>query len=461
MFKNLGKVFRFTFRHQTESKGYKILTIIIALVLFAAPLLVLVIGDKVSSKGKKELKPCDADRVIIATDLTDLDQFSMLAFVAEEPSYANIKFERMNSVTEALNDVKAKGEKNTLVVEAIRPDKRVEYTIIVPEGSDITEKKAKNLDKFISKNDMVFAMLCSGLDLEKSMDLGLDTEQDVFDTDGYASRSSLLADSDAKIQKKNEDILSVFRMIVTYFSMFIIYFVVLTYGVTIMNVVVMEKSSKLMDTMLISVAPEAMVFGKMLGVLLAAVIQLAAWGISIILGFVVGYQIVGHTNPDSSFSVYRFLKSIGDMGAFTPGRLAIAVLILCLSIVLFASLATIGGAIASTKEEAASNQGLFTIVTVIAFLVVMAKGMGDVMPTWICLIPFTGAMALPGAASSGSASIGVSLLGLFIMVACTLLFIYVAGKCYKMMSLYKGNKVSYTKAMKMLLNMNDEKKKAD
>jgi len=464
MLKNFGKVFRFTFRHQTESAGYRLLTILIAVVLFAAPVVGLVIADKSHEKHKeKKLKFCGAERVVFADPYTEQDNFfwlSAVAAAAGEEEYSSIKYEAAPDAEAALTDVKSKGEKKTLVVVITKEDESLSSKIIIPEGSEITKKQAGYLEDFLDKNSQFFSILASGLSVDALTELSFDQKSDVFDETGYGARESLFVDSDAEREKNNEEILKLFRMIMIYISMFVVYFIVLNYGAAIMNCVVMEKTSKLMDTMLISVSPEAMVFGKMLGVLLAGVIQLLAWALAVLLGFIAGYQVVMHMNPDSSQSVILFLKSVGDMGVFTPGRITVAIIVLCFSVVLYSTMATIGGAISSTKEEVASNQSLFVIVLVIAFFVVMAKGMGETVPAWMCLCPFTAAMALPGAAAGGSVSLLVSVLGLLIMTACSILFVYLAGKMYKMMALYKGNNVNYGKAFRMLLNMKDKEEKA-
>ena len=69
---------------------------------------------------------------------------------------------------------------------------------------------------------------------------------------------------------------------------------------------------------------------------------------------------------------------------------------------------------------------------------------------WLYLFPFTSAMVLPSGICSGVISTGVAIAGLAILIASSLGFIILAGKLYKMMALYKGNKVNIGKAIKML-----------
>jgi hypothetical protein len=61
-------------------------------------------------------------------------------------------------------------------------------------------------------------------------------------------------------------------------------------------------------------------------------------------------------------------------------------------------------------------------------------------------------MVLPSGICVGVVSVGTAIAGLAILVICSLLLLILAGKIYKMMSLYKGNAVNIGKALKMLVS---------
>ena len=208
-----------------------------------------------------------------------------------------------------------------------------------------------------------------------------------------------------------------------------------------------------MDTMLISVAPESMIFGKMLAILTAGIMQLLIWLAAIAGGVATGLKLYDTFFNNIGGSVITFIKSFSELGIFRPLNVVIGILALIVGIVLYASMSAVAGAISSNREEAASNQGLFIMILVICFYIVIFKGIsgGDIV-TWIYLLPFTSAMVLPSGICSGMISLGLGLAGLAIMIVCSVLFLILAGKLYKMMSLYKGNTVNIRKALKMLMN---------
>ena len=139
------------------------------------------------------------------------------------------------------------------------------------------------------------------------------------------------------------------------------------------------------------------------------------------------------------------------MGIFKPLNVIIGILALIFGIILYASISAVAGAISSSREEAASNQGLFIMLLVISFYIVIFKGLNTTnVATWLYLLPFTSAMVLPSGISTGVISMGLGMAGLAILVVSSVLLIILAGRLYKMLALYKGNKVDISKAIKML-----------
>ena len=281
----------------------------------------------------------------------------------------------------------------------------------------------------------------------------MQVRKDVYDITGFKTGTSLFEDKDAVEDDINKKLMPTFNLVITIVSSFLMYFIIMYYGNGIMQNIVLEKHSKLMDTMLISVKPEAMIFGKMLGVLLAALIQFLSWILSLILGVVCGVKLIDIIRPDSDMVLYIFLKSMLKMNFLKPVNIVIAILVLLFGIVFYSSISSIAGAISSTNEEAASNQSVFIIILIVSFYIVLFGGLrGDEVATWMYMVPSTGAMLLPAGICTGNVSTLVASVSLLIMIITTVFLIYLAGRLYKMMSLYKGNKVNLGKALKMLKN---------
>ena len=104
-----------------------------------------------------------------------------------------------------------------------------------------------------------------------------------------------------------------------YVNIMLLYFLILFYGQGTANCVVLEKSSKLMDTMLVSVKPEAMVIGKVLAQAFTCVIQIALWVIGLWGGFAAGIWAVKTINPDTTMPLIQMFGHMGLLSSiFTP-----------------------------------------------------------------------------------------------------------------------------------------------
>jgi len=252
-----------------------------------------------------------------------------------------------------------------------------------------------------------------------------------------------------------ESVKEVLSAILPYLNMMILYFLLLFYGQNIANIVIMEKTSKLMDTFLVCVKPTAMIFGKVLATITACVLQLLAWIVSLLLGFGAGIFLAKQVNPGIDLVTLTVLNSLSSVaGIFSLEGILLAVLMIILSFALYCSLAAMGGSLASKPDDLNSATSLFTMVILVSFFVLLY---GDVMTgnieatlAWYDMIPFTAAMITPSKILLGYLTIPEILASLGIMTLVIFFFLYLAGKLYKLMSLYKGDFPKFHQVFKML-----------
>ena len=450
MFKNFDKVFKFTFKNQVSTSGYRNGTIITGLILFLLPILIFVIAAVASKDDDGELKKCKAEQIyVVDPEAPDAD-FNILNSLGVE-GYTDIKYANEKTVEDALKTIKDNGEEKSLILQIKKEDGGLYSRIILPDSSKIKKEDAEHYNDFVDQNNNVFTVIASGISTENIAELMMQTKYSVYDNEGYKTGTDMYADKSKVAEQKNAEILPGFNMALTYVAIIIIYLIIILYGNSILQNIVLEKSSKLMDTMLISVTPESMIFGKMLAILLSGIMQLLIWLAAIVGGMAAGVKAYETIAGNIGGTVVTFLKSFSSMGIFKPLNVIIGILALIFGIILYASISAVAGAISSSREEAASNQGLFIMLLVISFYIVIFKGLNTTnVATWLYLLPFTSAMVLPSGISTGVISMGLGMAGLAILVVSSVLLIILAGRLYKMLALYKGNKVDISKAIKML-----------
>ncbi len=141
--------------------------------------------------------------------------------------------------------------------------------------------------------------------------------------------------------------------------------------------IIVEKSSKIMEYLMTSVKPMAVVVGKVLASLLLLVIQFtaifASLGISVV--------IAGFINSEGTFrmpsAVSGMFKS-GSLSSVTPVNLILAFLILVAGFLLYGMLAALAGAAVSKMEEISEGVKIYSFIMIIgAYLSIFVISSGS------------------------------------------------------------------------------------
>ena len=216
------------------------------------------------------------------------------------------------------------------------------------------------------------------------------------------------ADSDSESSTGEKANSSIVATVVAYVLSFLLYMFILIYGVMVMQSVIEEKNSRVLEVMVSTVRPLDMMLGKILGVASVALLQIAIW-IALIMG--VGYFVMPELIPDEMSMAVAMLQqgaSPESLGTDTNMGLLQAIATLTdmgylMKIVGSLLLFMVGGfllyaalfaAIGSAVDNPQDAQQLQTPVTIpiILSLFVMLSVIND--PTselafWFSMIPLT------------------------------------------------------------------------
>ncbi len=430
------------------AKSYLTLTIIMTLVLFILPPAIMVIANVV--KDDEGIQPCGADVIYVADELEfEPENFRALKTSAPD-GYKDIKYVMCESIEDAFS--KAKEGEASLVLHITKEDNLARADVIIPDGSIVERSEASCYFDYIREYGQDMVLLISGLNQPTIMALTPGCVYRTYTQSGYESGVSVEENKEANNTIVRDRVMEVLGMLLPYLTIMILYFMVISYGNSVAQLMIMEKESKLMDTMLISLHPEAMVFGKLLATIFSSLLQIFLWIGAVIGGFAAGIAIMKQFFPSEDNTMLIFLGFIKELGLFEPVNILLAVIFIAFAFTLYISLAAVGGSMASNREEAASMNSLFVMPLLVAFLVVLNGGglnAGEVAK-WIMYIPFTSALIMPAKLCLGAVQMGDAIISLVIMIATTLAIIIAAGRVYKMMSLYKGNKPKVTDVFKIL-----------
>lgn len=352
----------------------------------------------------------------------------------EDEVFRDIEYILCADAEEALREAAA--QENALAMEVSWEGESYYFRLIRPEGTALTASDASDYGYFLSAYFQMVGIQKSGIDPAVLAELGPQIVSGASTSEAYRE------DSD---RSEFEVIREVLNIILPYLCIMLLYFMVLIYGQGIAGTVVLEKSSKLMDTMLLSLRPEAMILGKTLAGAAAGILQMFGWIIGIVGGCVIGRALVLAVSPNSTMGLLQFFSLLGTAsGLFTPSGIVFAVLLMLCGFLMYCAIASIGGALASRAEDLGSCNAVFTMLLVVSFLLTFfgetssSSSMVSDAP-WMNYVPFTAVLCTPARILLGKVSTGVCVLSLVLTLALALIAILVAGRLYKLMTFRKGD----------------------
>ena len=249
---------------------------------------------------------------------------------------------------------------------------------------------------------------------------------------------------------------SIVATVVAYALSFMLYMFILIYGVMVMQSVIEEKNSRVLEVMISTVRPIEMMLGKILGVASVALLQVAIW-VVLLLG--VGFFVMPELIPSEMSMAVEMLKQGAspenagvDMGllqaiATLTDMAYLAKIIVSLLVFMvsgFLLYAALFAAIGSSVDNPQDAQQLQTPVTIpiILSLFVMLSVIND--PTselafWFSMIPLTSPIVMMARIPYDIPTWEIAL-SLGILIATFAVVVWFAGKIYRVGILMHGKK---------------------
>ncbi|MCI8667410.1 MAG: ABC transporter permease [Dorea sp.] len=440
--KGLGNIFSFTFIQHIKQKGYRNVTVIVALLCLLLPA---VIMPAIEYFKEDETYVSKIDKVYVVETGGNTDgaaDYGVLNGV-DPTQFTDITYETAENVEDAAKKAEEDGYSALLAVGY--QEGGYQLSVLLPDETKLNKKDVNAYEAFLSGAFRYILLQKSNLEVTQIAELTMPIETAVRD-------SSVSADESDEYAMAKEALAT----ILPYLNIMILYFMILAYGQGTANAAITEKTSKLMDLLLVSVKPGAMLLGKVFAMAATGVLQIFIWLFGLFGGFALGIHFTKMVNPNTDMALIQLMESFGEFsGMFTVSGVILALLMLAAGLLLYCSLAAIGGALAEKPEDLSNTNMLFVMVLVVSFFATMfAGGSGADVPwdavTWQVWVPFTSILVAPTKILLGVMSIPEALISLGLVVLTATLITMAAGKIYKMMSLYKGNPPSPKKLMEMM-----------
>jgi len=441
--RNTGNVFRFSCAQMLKKKGFLVSTIVIAILIFAGILAVMVVSAK---SEKTEKAPTKVGKMIVCNESDIVCEDSGIlksADIAE--AIREVLTDCKTATVEWKNNANIADEVKAAEAEAGDEDSTTFFAVIkkTDDGYGIFMVRPKNCEW--SEGEVTEAGEAMIPLLKTYVEREIDPTMAMF-VKMPTSAATLVVGEDTSLAA------TFVKYLLPMISGMIVYFMVLTYGQDIARNVAAEKTSKLMEMMLTFVSPDALIFGKILAGFVLSILQVLIWIASGIGGYFVGSAIAKSIDPDYTdrvAQIFNAIRAVTGSSAMTIVPVLLSLLVLFLGLLLFYAIAGIGGSVVTKPEEIGSANAVITFPAMIFWLVgYMASMAQNEAALTVCrYIPFAAPFTVTAEILVGKVSILNGALIALEMFVCTLIMVWIAGKIYRGLVLYTGEKLSIKKVI--------------
>lgn len=222
------------------------------------------------------------------------------------------------------------------------------------------------------------------------------------------------------------------------FLCMILFFAIYYCAYQVASSITVEKTSKLMDTLITSVSPKSIVVGKTLGIGFVGLVQVLA----VIITAFVSYQM---------FFPKELIVGTIDLSSVTLGFALVSIIYFILGYTFYAFIYALTGSLVSKPEDVQQAGGLISIVVLIGFYLAYfsmlnpASGFNNVAS----LIPLSSAFSVPARYMTGAVGYGELLLSISILIVSIVIVAYISIKIYSNAILNYGTKFNIKTMIEM------------
>lgn len=424
---SMWTVIRFTFMNKVRTKSFIVSTLIFALLITIGiniPYFIqLFSGDKAEGPAKIGLVYEQQERLA-----EDLNQ----AMSGLETDYELVKYDTLDET--ALNKDVADG-----IIEGY-------ISFEAQEGSNFPAVIYSSEDEAI--DPMLHSTLQAALQGPKTRSVvdGLtltDEQINEINTPVQINAQSVSnpesgGENGAPVEEENHDAIN---YVVVYVLVILFFVTLMGTGNMIASEVTTEKSSRIMEILITSVSPLSQMFGKVIGMFLLGLSQIAAFGVVVVVNLMLPHNI----DALSSLNL--------DLGAIDPMLLVFGLIFYVFGYFLYAVIYAAVGSIVSRTEDLGQAIMPITMLSLAAFYVaIFSLGAPNSMLMKVAsYIPFISPTSMIVRIGLGDPPLWEILVSLVILIVSILVLGWLSAKIYRTGVLMYGKRPSFkelAKAMK-------------
>lgn len=444
-------IFQFTLVQNLKSKSIKITTLIMCLIAMAVlPVVTLIDGEEGEAKEATSIKKVyvvdnsgwnltedfsvlkadtyyESDEARLYTDIEYIDRTEAVLAKAAEYILNNQELDFKEVYTFDKED-------SGIYLEINYIDGKISISLMYSKDTKVSESDVEAYNGFVQEH-FEDVLLSSQKISQEALDI-IHSYQEVEFYDEL--NPDAVPEPDSEEENKRDAYWLVYGIAM------VILFMLAFGGERIAMSIIVEKSSKIMEYLMTSVKPMAVVVGKVLASLLLLFIQFTAIFVSLGISVV----IAGFLNSEGTFHMPPVVSGLfksGSLSTVTPVNVILALLILIAGFLLYGMLAALAGAAVSKMEEISEGVKIYSFIMIIGaylsiFVISSGSYTGDSFVKYLaCFLPISAPFIAPGTLLSAHLSVvyGVIVLGI-LLISLVLLTKFVAG-VYESMIYYNGS----------------------
>lgn len=428
--RGFSSVFKFTVGQTVKQKSFVIslaITMIITMALFP-------ISKLLNKSGNTEVSSIHKVYVINETNIEDIP----FANMAGEYDYVNgITFEEtadsIDAVCERLEDKQETGnEKNSVLVKVSFSMETASYEVSVYYAH---KSKVQKVEVETFANDIQRWFSSYKVTVMNVSDSVLENIKKPVDV-------SVLKYKDF-VYEEEPTTISMAEYNVIYAVLMIFFFIVLMTSSLVANKVVEEKANRIVEYLLTTVRPMALMLGKVVAMLLVGVGEV----VLVLLAGFASKTVSDQIWPSTSSAGASFLSFDGIKG-MSLGNVIICIFIMICGVLIYSLLAGLFGASVSKMEDLQQGLKTFNMIILLAFFAAiigasLMQTVGDnAFVKVITFVPFTAVMVLPGVLLIGKITMIELLIAIALLIATAIILLWFISRIYEGVIVSNGTTVS-------------------
>ena len=219
---------------------------------------------------------------------------------------------------------------------------------------------------------------------------------------------------------------------------FVMYLAILMYGQIILGAVIEEKETRIAEILFSSVKPFTLMMGKLVGVSLVALTQLAIWGAAFSAFTLYGVGLLTARGlraniPSIPFSHFIYFALFFLLGYF-----------------IYATIYALVGSMVTTAQEGGQLAMPIILILVVSFYLFfpVSRSPDSSFSFWVSMIPFSAPVAMLVRIVTQTPPFWQIALSLFIGFGSVLVIMWVASRVYRVGMLMYGKRASLPEALR-------------